>query len=404
MTVGGAEALGQSDRFVDDHAIRHVGRRLELMRTHPQHRALDRIELGGLAVHPRCQRHVQRFAAAADVGDQLVEIAAIGLAHVFFGGEFVEHVLPGRGVDLPAIQRLHGELARHGAARRGRIDAGAASHQRRPLLIVCAVRLAGRFVARALLALNGRQQFDHLERGLHGFSALVHARERGTLLGLRLVLGGEHAEDHRHTGREARVHEAARALARHVIEMRRVAADHAAQRDHRVVLAAGGELERRQRQLEGAGRAHARRVHRRLPPCAGPGARGALDELVDQRGIEARRDDGHAVAAGIEAALAGSWYPVMGAEVYRAPLFGHGSFGHVTRDLESKGRDALQLLGGGQHLHARHAEILEDLRADAVGAQHLRRHLALGRHVRRAGPARSPHPPARAAWCDRAAR
>ena len=104
---------------------------------------------------------------------------------------------------------------------------------------------------------------------------------------------------------QARVHEAARALAGHVLEMRRVAANHAAERDHRVVLAAGRELERRQRQLEGAGRAQ----HDQLVGAAAvraPGARGALDQLVDERGIEARRDDGHATAARIEAALAGS--------------------------------------------------------------------------------------------------
>src|SRR5262245_33785258 len=50
----------------------------------------------------------------------------------------------------------------------------------------------------ALLRREGRQQFDHLERGLHRFSALVHACERRPLLGLRLVLGGQHAEDDRH--------------------------------------------------------------------------------------------------------------------------------------------------------------------------------------------------------------
>ena len=48
-------------------------------------------------------------------------------------------------------------------------------------------------------------------------------------------LGGQHAEDHGHAGLRARVHEAARALAGDEIEVRRVAADHAAERDDRVV-------------------------------------------------------------------------------------------------------------------------------------------------------------------------
>ena len=116
--------------------------------------------------------------------------------------------------------------------------------------------------------------------------------------------------------REARVHEAARAFAGHVIEVRRVAADHAAQRDHRMVPAAGGEHLGRQRQFEGAGHALDQQA-RGVAAMLAPGARGAVDELVDQRGIEARRDDGDAACAGVETVLAGSWVPVMGAGVYR---------------------------------------------------------------------------------------
>ena len=37
------------------------------------------------------------------------------------------------------------------------------------------------------------------------------------------------------------------------------------------------------------------------------------------------------------------------------------------------------MFGCGQHLHAGHAQVLEDLRADAVGAQYLRRDLCIGR-------------------------
>src|SRR5690242_9915098 len=59
------------------------------------------------------------------------------------------------------------------------------------------------------------------------------------------------------------------------------------------------------------------------------------------------------------------WDPVMGAGVY---------LGHVAGDFQPEGGDTLQLFGRGQHLHARDAEVLEDLRADAVGAQHLRSH------------------------------
>ena len=56
------------------------------------------------------------------------------------------------------------------------------------------------------------------------------------------------------------------------------------------VLAARGELERRQRQFEGARHAHDQQP-RRLAAVRGPGARRALDQLIDQRRVEARRDD-----------------------------------------------------------------------------------------------------------------
>src|SRR5690349_14337326 len=62
--------------------------------------------------------------------------------------------------------------------------------------------------------------------------------------------------------------------------------------------------------------------------------------------------------------------PVMGAGVYRSPLLGD-----VTRDLEPEGRDSLQLFGRGKDLHSRHAQVLENLRADAVSTQHLRRRM-----------------------------
>src|SRR6185436_5784916 len=73
VAVGGAEALGETHGFVDHDAIRDIRRGLEFMRTHPQHRALDRVELGGFAIHEAGQRRIERLTTTADVGDQLVE-------------------------------------------------------------------------------------------------------------------------------------------------------------------------------------------------------------------------------------------------------------------------------------------------------------------------------------------
>ena len=135
-----------------------------------------------------------------------------------------------------------------------------------------------------------REQLDHLERGLHRFPSLVHAIDVRALFGLRLRFGGEHAEDHRHARREAGIHQAARAFAGHVVEVRRVAADHAAQRDHRIHRATGGEHLGGQRQLEGAGHALDQQA-RGIAAVRAPGLGGAVDELIDQRGVETRRDD-----------------------------------------------------------------------------------------------------------------
>ena len=63
---------------------------------------------------------------------------------------------------------------------------------------------------------------------------------------------------------------------------------------------------RGQRQLEGAGHALEQQP-RRLAAVLAPGARRAVDELVDQRGIEARRDDGDATLARVETGCAGEW-------------------------------------------------------------------------------------------------
>ena len=81
--------------------------------------------------------------------------------------------------------------------------------------------------------------------------------------------------------------------------MRRVAADHAAERDHRVHRTTGGEHLGGQRQFEGAGHALEQQA-RRIAAMRAPGLRGAVDELIDQRRVETRGDDDDATLAGVE--------------------------------------------------------------------------------------------------------
>jgi hypothetical protein len=91
---------------------------------------------------------------------------------------------------------------------------------------------------------------------VHRLAALVHARRASarscacstfSTVSTPKITGTPVSSDARGEARGG--------LARDVVEMRRVAADHAAQRDHRIVAPTGRQLARGQRQLEGAGHA-----------------------------------------------------------------------------------------------------------------------------------------------------
>ena len=77
-----------------------------------------------------------------------------------------------------------------------------------------------------------REDVGHLQRAAHGVGCTVDP-----LLGLLAVLDGQHAEGDRHPGLDRRQLEAARRLARDVVEMRRLTADHASECDDRRVAA-----------------------------------------------------------------------------------------------------------------------------------------------------------------------
>src|SRR6202043_206072 len=101
---------------------------------------------------------------------------------------------------------------------------------------------------------------------------------------------GQHPEGDRHAGLEACELQAARAFAGDIVEVRRVAADHAAEGHEGVVTAAGGKLACDYRQLERARHAHHRKVGGGAAVLE-PGAGGTLEQTRHDEIVEARRDD-----------------------------------------------------------------------------------------------------------------
>ncbi len=69
----------------------------------------------------------------------------------------------------------------------------------------------------------------------------VSSAASGALFGLFIGIGGEHAECDRQPGLERHLLQSPSGLARDVIEMRRIAPDHCAQSDDRVVTVTMGE-------------------------------------------------------------------------------------------------------------------------------------------------------------------
>ena len=126
----------------------------------------------------------------------------------------------------------------------------------------------------------------------------------------------QYAERHRHAGvlRDAR--ESAGALAGDVVEMRRRALDHGAERDDRVVALAERQLARDERQVERAGRAHDLDllVARAVSPQRVDGAahqRSTMNSLKRDARI-AKRSSRHCrspsrVLMSMEAAVRGEW-------------------------------------------------------------------------------------------------
>ena len=79
--------------------------------------------------------------------------------------------------------------------------------------------------------MQAAKQLRHLDGGRRRFESLVVAAAAGALLGLLPGVGRQHAERHRHAGAARRVLNAVRHRRRDVFEVRRRAADDAAEAD-----------------------------------------------------------------------------------------------------------------------------------------------------------------------------
>src|ERR1700722_1662290 len=93
----------------------------------------------------------------------------------------------------------------------------------------------------------------HLDGRHGGIVAFVAVPPAGARFSLLLCVGGEDSERHRQSGFERYLLQSSRRLARDVIKMRCVSANHRSQRDDSIISTALSELLRRQRQLKCAG-------------------------------------------------------------------------------------------------------------------------------------------------------
>src|SRR2546426_5824072 len=141
------------------------------------------------------------------------------------------------------------------------------------------------------------QHAGRRERRLGRLVALVPRLAAGTRHRLLERLRRQHAEPDREAMGERDVAEPARRLARDVLEVRRLAANHAAKGDDRGVAAARRGRLRGHRQLEGAW--HPDDVHRVLRhPVLAQAPLRPLEQALRDDFVVAADDDGHATGTG----------------------------------------------------------------------------------------------------------
>jgi len=137
---------------------------------------------------------------------------------------------------------------------------------------------------------QGTEQRGKLDRRERGVEALVAGLRSGPLERLLDGIGGEHAEAHGDVGGGRGRGDPVGGLPGDVVEVRRGAADHRTERDHRIDAAARDHLAHDLRQLPRSRAAHDR--HRvGLPTGPHDRIERAGDQRLDDQAVEPARDD-----------------------------------------------------------------------------------------------------------------
>ncbi len=181
--------------------------------------------------------------------------------------------------ELPLVERLHREAARAGP--RLRMFPAGSAHRAQPSL---------------------RSRFASSIAACAASAPLLPSLPPARSSACSIVLGGEHAEGDRHAGLVRDARKAGGALAGDIVEVRGLAADHGAERDHGVVAAGCGDAPHHGRQVVGA--RHADQLEAGLQRAArDQRLHRAGDEALDDVFVEARRDERYAQVADPQVAL-----------------------------------------------------------------------------------------------------
>jgi hypothetical protein len=119
MAIGRTKLLGQLHGFVERHAVRQLGVRLQFVQAKPQNRVLDRIELLRRDFTQSGQAQIQRLAIGGDRFDQSSKILEIDPIRFGVIGELRLDILPGQRIDLDLIKSLKRQPARQAAGPMG---------------------------------------------------------------------------------------------------------------------------------------------------------------------------------------------------------------------------------------------------------------------------------------------
>jgi hypothetical protein len=111
--------LGQLHRFIECHAVRQLGVRLQFVQAKPQNRMLNGIEFRRRDLAQSGQAQVQRLAIGGNAFDQPSEVFQVDPIRLGVIGELRLDVLPGKRIDLDLVKSLQRQPARQTAGPMG---------------------------------------------------------------------------------------------------------------------------------------------------------------------------------------------------------------------------------------------------------------------------------------------